>query len=337
MGQVSLLAWAVIVVASAGISAGAILILRPILVRHLLAHPNARSSHKVPTPQGAGLAVMLAVLVVSALAAYLVPLLTVPSLVPVLAAASFLTLLGAIDDRHALCVSWRFIGQGSAALAIVLSLPEEVRILPGLLPLGVERALLVIGTIGLVNAVNFLDGLDWMTVAEVVPITLAVAAMQALGVLPAGIGLLSLALLGAMLGFAIFNRHPASIFLGDAGSLPIGLCLALMLIYVADANLAAALLLPMYMVADTAITLIRRMINREPFLSAHRSHFYQRAVSGGRSVPEVTTSIFVLSTALALLAVGVGLANSVALDLIALTLGAAATAATLYWLGRGRV
>ncbi|MGC1712693.1 MAG: glycosyl transferase [Methyloceanibacter sp.] len=323
--------------ASAGISAGAILILRPILVRHLLAHPNARSSHKVPTPQGAGLAVMLAVLVVSALAAYLVPLLTVPSLVPVLAAASFLTLLGAIDDRHALCVSWRFIGQGSAALAIVLSLPEEVRILPGLLPLGVERALLVIGTIGLVNAVNFLDGLDWMTVAEVVPITLAVAAMQALGVLPAGIGLLSLALLGAMLGFAIFNRHPASIFLGDAGSLPIGLCLALMLIYVADANLAAALLLPMYMVADTAITLIRRMINREPFLSAHRSHFYQRAVSGGRSVTEVTTSIFVLSTALELLAVGVGLANSVALDLIALTLGAAATAATLYWLGRGRV
>jgi UDP-N-acetylmuramyl pentapeptide phosphotransferase/UDP-N-acetylglucosamine-1-phosphate transferase len=337
MGHVSLLAWAVIVVASAGISAGAILILRPILVRHLLAHPNARSSHKVPTPQGAGLAVMLAVLVVSAFSAYLVPLLRVPSLVPVLAAASFLTLLGAIDDRHALCVSWRFIGQGSAALAIVLSLPEEVRILPGLLPLGVERALLVIGTIGLVNAVNFLDGLDWMTVAEVVPITLAVAAMQALGVLPAGIGLLSLALLGAMLGFAIFNRHPASIFLGDAGSLPIGLCLALMLIYVADANLAAALLLPMYMVADTAITLIRRMINREPFLSAHRSHFYQRAVSGGRSVPEVTTSIFVLSTALALLAVGVGLANSVALDLIALTLGAAATAATLYWLRRGRV
>ena len=337
MGHVSLLAWAVIVVASAGISAGAILILRPILVRHLLAHPNARSSHKVPTPQGAGLAVMLAVLVVSALAAYLVPLLRVPSLVPVLAAASFLTLLGAIDDRHALCVSWRFIGQGSAALAIVLSLPEEVRILPGLLPLGVERALLVIGTIGLVNAVNFLDGLDWMTVAEVVPITLAVAAMQALGVLPAGIGLLSLVLLGAMLGFAIFNRHPACIFLGDAGSLPIGLCLALMLIYLADANLAAALLLPMYMVADTAITLIRRMINREPFLSAHRSHFYQRAVSGGRSVPEVTTSIFVLGSALALLAVGVSLTNSVALDLIALTLGAAATAATLYWLGRGRV
>ena len=70
MGHASLLSWAIIVVASAGLSASAILILRPILVRHLLAHPNARSSHKVPTPQGAGLAVMLAVLVVCAASAY---------------------------------------------------------------------------------------------------------------------------------------------------------------------------------------------------------------------------------------------------------------------------
>ncbi len=268
----------------------AILILRPILVRHLLAHPNARSSHKVPTPQGAGLAVMLAVLVVCAASGLFMPEAGAASLLPVLIAASVLTLLGALDDRHALPVSWRFIGQGLAALAIVLTLPEDVRILPGLLPLGVERALLVVGTLGFVNAVNFLDGLDWMTVAEVVPITLAVAALQAFGIVPAWIGLLALALLGAMLGFAIFNKHPASIFLGDAGSLPIGLCLALMLIYVAHANLAAAILLPLYMVADTSITLVRRIVNKEPFLSAHRSHFYQRAVTGGRSVPEVTSA-----------------------------------------------
>ena len=246
-------------------------------------------------------------------------------------------MLGAIDDRHALPVSWRFIGQGSAALAIVLSLPEDVRILHGLLPLGVERALLVIGTVGFVNAVNFLDGLDWMTVAEVVPITLAVAVLHALGVVPAGIGLLALALLGAMLGFAIFNKHPASIFLGDAGSLPIGLCLALMLIYVAQANLAAAILLPLYMVADTSITLVRRIINKEPFLSAHRSHFYQRAVAGGRDVPEVTTRIFLLGSALALLAVGVSLAHSTALDLAALALGVPRPARrSIGWRGAGR-
>jgi UDP-N-acetylmuramyl pentapeptide phosphotransferase/UDP-N-acetylglucosamine-1-phosphate transferase len=331
-----LLSWAAIVAASAAISAGAILILRPILVRHLLAHPNHRSSHKVATPQGGGLGVMFALLVVCALAALLAPRLGAASLIPVLGAACFLTVLGALDDAHALPVSWRFIGQTIAALAIVLTLPAELRILPEIVPLWLERALLVIGTIGFVNAVNFLDGIDWMTVAEVVPITLAVAVMCGFGVVPVGIGLLALALLGAMLGFAIFNKHPASIFLGDAGSLPIGLCLAVMLIYVAHASLVAAILLPLYMIADTSITLVRRIINKEPFLAAHRSHYYQRAVIGGRSVPQVTARIFLHGLALALLAIGVALSQSPLLDFFALALGVFSTAATLDWLARGR-
>jgi len=109
-----------------------------------------------------------------------------------------------------------------------------------------------------------------------------------------------------------------------------------MLIYVAEANIAAAMLLPLYMIVDTSITLVRRIINKEPFLSAHRSHYYQRAVTGGRSVPEVTTRIFLLGFTLALLAVGATLAQSIALDLVALALGVLATAATLHWLARGR-
>jgi UDP-N-acetylmuramyl pentapeptide phosphotransferase/UDP-N-acetylglucosamine-1-phosphate transferase len=336
MAEPGLLARAAIVAASAAITSAAIMVLRPILIRHLTAHPNERSSHQIPTPQGAGLGVMLALLVVCSGAALLVPGVGAVNLWPALAAASFLTLIGALDDAHALSVSWRFISQTLAAFVIVLTLPEEVRILPGILPMWLERALLVVGTVGFVNAVNFLDGIDWMTVAEVVPITIAVVILRTFGVVPSWIGLLALALLGAMLGFAIFNKHPASIFLGDAGSLPIGLCLALMLIFVAKASLTAAILLPLYMMADTSITLIRRIINKEPFLSPHRSHYYQRAVTGGRSVPDVTTRIFLLGSALALLAIGVALSHSPLLDLAALALGVFATAATLHWLARGR-
>jgi UDP-N-acetylmuramyl pentapeptide phosphotransferase/UDP-N-acetylglucosamine-1-phosphate transferase len=336
MSLPELLSEAAIVAASAAISAMAILALRPILVRHLTAHPNHRSSHKVPTPQGAGLGVMLALIAACGLAAAIMPQDGVSSLAPVLVAASFLTLIGALDDAHALSVSWRFAGQTLAALLVVLTLPEHVRILPDILPLWLERALLVAGTIGFVNAVNFLDGLDWMTVAEVVPITFAVTLLQAFGVVPPWIGLLALGLLGATLGFAIFNKHPASIFLGDAGSLPIGLCLSLMLIYVAKASVAAALLLPLYMLADTGITLVRRIINKEPFLSAHRTHYYQRAVTGGRSVPEVTTRIFLQGLALALCAVGAALSQSLPVKLGALALGIISTAATLHWLARGR-
>ena len=206
-------------------------------------------------------------------------------------------------------MSWRLIGQTLAALALVFSLPQGFRLLPDLMPLVVERALLVFGIVWFVNAVNFLDGLDWMTVAQVVPMTLGIAALQALGAVPATIGLLALALLGATLGFALFNKHPAKIFLGDAGSLPIGLILAFMLIFVAQAHLAAALLLALYTLADPTLTLFRRIAAGEQIVSAHRTHFYQRAVTQGLSVPQVTARVFLLGLLLAGLAIATVLAR----------------------------
>ena len=86
-----------------------------------------------------------------------------------------------------------------AALVMVFSLPESLRLFPDILPVLVERALLVLGTVWFVNAVNFLDGLDWITAAQVVPMTLGVAVLQVLGAVPAGVGFLALALLGVRL------------------------------------------------------------------------------------------------------------------------------------------
>jgi UDP-N-acetylmuramyl pentapeptide phosphotransferase/UDP-N-acetylglucosamine-1-phosphate transferase len=152
---------------------------------------------------------------------------------------------------------------------------------------------------------------------------------------PVSVGFLALALLGGMLGFAIFNKHPAQMFLGDAGSLPIGLLLAFMLIFVADTNLAAALLLALYTFADATATLLRRAYHREPVLSAHRSHFYQRAVINGLTPPQVTARIFLLSLLLAALAIAAVIAHSVIADLLLLGFGALATACMLARLARG--
>jgi UDP-N-acetylmuramyl pentapeptide phosphotransferase/UDP-N-acetylglucosamine-1-phosphate transferase len=116
-----------------------------------------------------------------------------------------------------------------------------------------------------VNLVNFMDGLDWMTVAEVVPITAALAAIGFLGYLPWQDAVTSVALCGAMLGFAFFNRPVAKLFLGDVGSLPIGLLLAwLLIVLAASSGRAAAILLPLYYLADSTITLLHRAANREP-------------------------------------------------------------------------
>jgi UDP-N-acetylmuramyl pentapeptide phosphotransferase/UDP-N-acetylglucosamine-1-phosphate transferase len=169
----------------------------------------------------------------------------------------------------------------------------------------------------------------------VVPMTLGVAALAALGAVPTNVGFLALALLGATIGFAIFNKNPAQVFLGDAGSLPIGLLLSFMLISVAGTDLAAAVLLALYTIADATITLLRRAYNREHIFSAHRSHFYQRATINGLSAPQVTARIFVLGLLLASLAIATVMTRSTAADLLLLGLGAIATFYVLALLARG--
>jgi UDP-N-acetylmuramyl pentapeptide phosphotransferase/UDP-N-acetylglucosamine-1-phosphate transferase len=324
------------VVGCAGLSALIIQILRPILIRHLMAQPNHRSSHKAATPQGAGLAVIASVLVGCAAGILLYLRGSEPRLSGVMVAAVGLMLLGTIDDARPLSVGSRLLGQLLAAIVAVGTLPPDLRLFPELMPAVIEDVLLVIGIMWFVNAVNFLDGLDWMTVAQVVPMTLGIIVLAALGSVPATIGLLAITLLGATLGFAAFNRHPALIFLGDAGSLPIGIILAYMLIVVAGTNLAAALLLALYTLADPTLTLIRRAARKEPVLSAHRTHFYQRGVTEGLSVPQVTTRIFLLGLLLAALAIATACADSLTADIVCLALGGSATAFVLSAMARGR-
>jgi UDP-N-acetylmuramyl pentapeptide phosphotransferase/UDP-N-acetylglucosamine-1-phosphate transferase len=107
-----------------------------------------------------------------------------------------------------------------------------------------------------------------------------------------------------MLGFAPFNKPVAKLFLGDVGSLPIGLLVGWMLLKLAAMGaFAAAVLLPLYYLADATITLLRRLARGERVWEAHRRHFYQQAIDrNGFSVLAVVTHVFVLNLALAALA-----------------------------------
>ena len=188
-----------------------------------------------------------------------------------------------------------------------------------------------------VNLVNFMDGIDWITVAETVPITAGLFLLALLGAVPDAPALIALALLGAMLGFAPFNRPVAKLFLGDAGSLPIGLVLGWLLLQLAGSgHLAAALLLPLYYVADATITLLRRMARGERITQAHRSHFYQVATTRGYSVMDVVRRVFMANVVLVWLAVVTVLFQSVVFDVVAVLLGAAEVALLLRAMARGR-
>ncbi len=278
--------------------------LRPLLARYALARPNARSSHKIPTPQGGGIAVVITTIVTVCIVLLWSGVVAAPHPLPVVFAAVILIAgVGAADDIRSIPVIPRLLLQALAVALVIYTLPNEVRVAP-FVPWWAERILFVIGGVWFVNLVNFMDGLDWMTVAEVVPVTAALAVVGWLGALPSLAIVVTLALCGAMIGFAFFNRPVARLFLGDVGSLPIGLLLGwLLLVMATGGHLAGAIILPLYYLADATITLLRRVARHEPVWQAHRTHFYQLATDRGFSVMQVVARVFVVNIALAALAI----------------------------------
>jgi UDP-N-acetylmuramyl pentapeptide phosphotransferase/UDP-N-acetylglucosamine-1-phosphate transferase len=292
-----------LLVAAAILTAALIVLLRPYLVRYAMARPNTRSSHRIPTPQGGGIAVITTISIVLAAVRLLRPdaFMHAWQLATIMAAAIGLAVVGAVDDIRPIQPLPRLALQAAAVLVVLTALPVELRVLP-VIPWWVERALMAIGLIWFVNLVNFMDGLDWITVAEIVPISAALVLFGVFGALPSEATLCAVALCGAMLGFAPFNKPLARLFLGDVGSLPIGLLVGWMLIVLAEHHLVAALLLPLYYLADATITLAWRFARGERVTQAHRSHFYQHAADAGTSAGSVSGWVFVTNIVLALLA-----------------------------------
>jgi UDP-N-acetylmuramyl pentapeptide phosphotransferase/UDP-N-acetylglucosamine-1-phosphate transferase len=294
--------FAIFIVASA-VSFGLLLLLRPLFQRYALAHPNARSSHKIPTPQGAGIGVVAATIATVAGASFLFHDVGGHSLWLTLAATVFISLVGAFDDVSPIPVMPRLILQAIGVAVVLAAVPSDMRIAPSL-PYWLERPLLGLAVLWFVNLVNFMDGIDWMTVAEVVPVTAGLVIIGSLGALSTSQIVLAIALCGAVAGFAPLNRPVAKLFLGDVGSLAIGLILAWLLIGVAARGyLSAALLLPLYYIADATITLLRRIAQREPIWQAHRTHFYQRATEHGFTVTVIVARVFAVNIVLGILAI----------------------------------
>jgi UDP-N-acetylmuramyl pentapeptide phosphotransferase/UDP-N-acetylglucosamine-1-phosphate transferase len=319
-----------LIVMAAGCSALLIMLLLPMFRRYALARPNARSSHRIPTPQGGGAAVILAVAIALGADGALVDVL------PLGAAVAVVTIVGAIDDIFPIAPMWRLAVQAVAVTLTVSTMPAELRAIP-VVPIAIERAAEIVAGLWFVNLVNFMDGIDWMTVAEAVPCTLSIFVFALFGAAPPLAGSVALALCGALLGFAPFNRPVAKLFLGDVGSLPVGLLLFWLLLQLAGSgHAAAALLLPLYYVADSSITLLRRLVRGERLTEAHRTHFYQLAVVRGLSIMTVVRSVFAVNLVLAVLAALSIRISSAAFDVLALAGGGALVTALLVMMWRGK-
>ena len=248
--------------------------------RAMLDHPNERSSHALPRPRGGGLAVVPSVLVVWGLG-FMVSGPVVPPFLPVLSLAGLgLLLVGWWDDRHNLPAGPRFLAYTLAVLAALAFLPPEMMVFGGLLPWGLDRLLTVLAWLWFLNLYNFMDGIDGITGVETAALGGGIALVCLVNGGPDSLILPGLSIAAAALGFLLWNWAPARIFLGDAGSVPLGFLLGGLLILLAcNGQVLAAFVLPAYYVTDASVTLIARALRREKVWQAHRCHFYQQAAA----------------------------------------------------------
>jgi UDP-N-acetylmuramyl pentapeptide phosphotransferase/UDP-N-acetylglucosamine-1-phosphate transferase len=214
-----------------------------------------------------------------------------------------LGVVGGIDDVKGLPVTPRLVAQLLGVACVVVMAPSDWRILNGVLPLPMERLLLVVAGTWFVNLTNFMDGIDGITLAGFFPLALGAFILSLNGGSSAAGGLLAACFMGALAGFVFFNWHPAQLFLGDVGSLPIGLVGGYLLFdLAAHGAVSAAIILPLYHFADATFTLMRRLVRKERVWEAHRQHAYQRAVDGGWSHTKVSGWVLLLNLAMVLLA-----------------------------------
>ena len=298
----------------------------------LLDVPNERSSHRVPTPRVGGAAIVIAVLAA----------LAVPGMIGGMVAAAPVAHAGVlvvgalavvamsfVDDVRSLSAMLRLAGH--VVVAAVVAIDVGPWPLHGAVD-GVPIVSMAVGglwIVGLINAYNFMDGIDGLAGGQAVVAACGWAIVGVLTGAPQVTGL-ALALGAASAAFLGFNWHPARVFGGDTGSAFLGYAFAVMPVAAAPsaAAFAAAPLFVWPFVVDAGFTFLRRLARGEYVVKAHRSHLYQRLVATGRSHRQVSLTYL----ALAALGLPAGVCSAAGPPAVAVILGAVvAGAAVLLW------
>ncbi len=283
--------------------------------------PDARRIHTAPIPRAGGVAVFLGFHAACAVI-FLLPwrpfvgLLTIAWWGRFAAVSSFLLLVGLWDDARGMRPMVKLAAQGLAAAglyALDIRMGRAVWIqLPPLL----DFLATLVWVLAITNAFNLIDGLDGLATGLAAMGALGMAASLLFRHLPGDV-LVCLGLIGACLAFLRFNFHPASVFLGDSGSMFLGLLLATIALSTASKGTALASLgvpllavgVPMF---DVLLAVWRRSVRRlfqggaapggRRVMQADLEHLHHRLMQGGASQSRAATALYVLSAALVLVA-----------------------------------
>ena len=240
---------------------------------------------------------------------------------PAVAAIIAIWFLGLVDDRYHLPAGPKLAVQLIAAFAAATTAPSGVGL--GVLTGPAELALATIALIGFANMTNFMDGMDLMSVVGIgVPIAALSLTMVAGG--ETGMVVLFCLLLAAGLaGFAPFNFPKARLYLGDSGSLAIGLSAGLLALNAVPLDFEAAFLPFGYYLTDTTTTVLIRARAGENLFRAHSRHAYQAALKAGRDPQWVALHVLVVNLILAALGAVAAFVDSLRVDLAMVACGVA--------------
>ena len=250
-------------------------------------HPNERSLHVTPTPRIGGLGIMAGVGVAS-------PWLATGSLLPVMLGALALAGVSLLDDLRGLPVALRFLAHFVAAAACLLALGVSGWALVGA----------IVAVVWMTNLYNFMDGSDGLA-GGMAAIGFAALALAAWLGNAFELATLCASIAAAALAFLHFNFPPARVFMGDAGSIPLGFLAATLGILGVKQNVWSwvfPVLVFSPFILDASVTLVRRALRGEKVWQAHRSHYYQRLVLLGASHRQLALAAYVLMVGMAALA-----------------------------------
>jgi UDP-N-acetylmuramyl pentapeptide phosphotransferase/UDP-N-acetylglucosamine-1-phosphate transferase len=259
--------------------------------RGVLDRPNERSSHAVATPRGGGIALTGSVLLVWAalgMSGHISPV-----VIGIMLGTVLLAIVSWIDDLRGLAPALRLAAQGLAVAMGLIALPQTANRLQGWLGPALYPVVVGVFWVWWINLFNFMDGIDGLAGSEAAAIGLGLLLFAGLGIgVDPQLAWLAAAILGAAIGFLVWNWPPARIFLGDVGSTTLGYMTGFLLLGVAGSgHWQVALALSLYFLADATITLLRRVARGERFWEPHREHFYQLALGRGLGHAAVTQRV----------------------------------------------
>ena len=303
--------WSLLIASLAAFFLGLVLtpgVRRTAVRLHLVDQPDKqRKLHTTSTPLGGGVAVLAACLLVTPCLLLLETewqpslLGNIDFILSLGGAAVIIALIGLADDRFRLRGRQKLLGQVLAVGVLLIAglRIDEVQMLDWRIQLGVVAVpFTIFWLLGAINAFNLLDGIDGLATGIGIIFSLAVGATALCNHHPAD-AVLAFILAGALAGFLVYNAPPASIFLGDAGSMLIGLVLGTLAVRCslkgpATFALTAPAAIWAIPILDVSMAIVRRKLTGRSIYSTDRSHLHHRLLRRGMSDRRTVTLIAML-------------------------------------------